>query len=94
MPAQTTPAETANLVLLEDLEDAGRTSELAESDLDALGAVADSIKTYLVKPRKDVGHPGARESSSGLRLWKPQDTLACSRVDRRRGRGSRCPIAA
>jgi hypothetical protein len=58
MPAQTTPAETANLFLLEDLEDPGRTSELAESDLDALRAVADSTKTYLVKPHKDVGHAG------------------------------------
>jgi hypothetical protein len=27
------PAQTTNLYLLEDLEDVGRTSELAESDL-------------------------------------------------------------
>jgi hypothetical protein len=39
------PAQTTNLYLLADLEDAGRTSELAESDLDALHAVADWIKT-------------------------------------------------
>jgi hypothetical protein len=30
------PGQTTDLFLLEDLEDVGRTSELAESDLDAL----------------------------------------------------------
>jgi hypothetical protein len=49
----------ANLFLLEDLEDVSRTSELAESDLDALRSVADWIKTYVVKPHKDlVGRAG------------------------------------
>jgi hypothetical protein len=52
MPTQT------NLFLLEDLEDAGKTSELAESDLDALHATADWIKTYVVKPHKDLGRAG------------------------------------
>ena len=52
------PAQTTNLYLLADLEDAGRTSELAESDLDALHAVADWIKTYVVKPHKDLGRAG------------------------------------
>ena len=42
----------------EDLEDIGRTSELAQSDLDALHAVADWIKSYVVKPHKDLGRPG------------------------------------
>jgi hypothetical protein len=42
------PAQTTNLFLLEDLEDVGRTSELAQSDLDALHAAADWIKTYVV----------------------------------------------
>jgi hypothetical protein len=37
MPAQ----NTAQLTLLQDLEDVARTSELAESDLVALRAVAD-----------------------------------------------------
>jgi hypothetical protein len=32
------PTQTANLFLLEDLEDVGRTTELEESDLDALKA--------------------------------------------------------
>ena len=52
MPTQT------NLFLLEDLEDVGNTSELAESDLDALHATADWIKTYVVKPHKDLGRAG------------------------------------
>jgi hypothetical protein len=52
------PAQTTNLFLLEDLEDVGRTSELAESDLDALHAVADWITTYVVKPHKDLGRAG------------------------------------
>jgi hypothetical protein len=38
------PPQTINLFLLEDLEDVGKTSELAESDLGALHAVADWIK--------------------------------------------------
>ena len=53
------PAETAaNLFLLEDLEDGSRTSELAESDLRALQAVADWIKTFVAKPHKDLGRAG------------------------------------
>ena len=52
------PAQTANLFLLEDLEDVGRTRELAEGDLAALEAVADWIKTYVVKPHKDLGRAG------------------------------------
>jgi hypothetical protein len=52
------PAQTTNLFLLEDLEDVGRTSELAESDLVALQAIADWIKTFAVKPHKDLGRAG------------------------------------
>jgi hypothetical protein len=52
------PAQTTNLFLLEDLEDVGRTSELAESDLDALHTVADWIKTFVVKPHKNLGRAG------------------------------------
>jgi hypothetical protein len=52
MPTQT------RLFLLDDLEDIGRTSELAESDLKALRAVADWIKTFVVKPHKDLGRAG------------------------------------
>ena len=53
------PAETAaDLFLLEDLEDVSRTRELAESDLGALQAVADWIKTFVATPHKDLGRPG------------------------------------
>jgi hypothetical protein len=52
------PTQTADLFLLEDLEDVGRTSELAESDLEALQAVADWIRTFVVKPHKDLGRAG------------------------------------
>jgi hypothetical protein len=58
MPAQTRPAETTSLFLLEDLEDVGRTSELAEGDLAALQATADWIKSFVVKPHKDLGRAG------------------------------------
>ena len=50
--------QTPDLFLLDDLEDVGRTSELAESDLDALQAVADWIKTFVVRPHKDLGRAG------------------------------------
>ena len=39
------PTQTTDLFLLEDLEDVGRTSELAEGELTALQAVADWIKS-------------------------------------------------
>jgi hypothetical protein len=52
------PAQTTNLFLLEELEDLSRTSELAERDRDALHAVADWIKTFVVKPHKDLGRTG------------------------------------
>jgi hypothetical protein len=52
------PAQTTNLFLLEDLEDVGRTSEFAESDLDALHAVADWIKMFVVSPHEDLGRAG------------------------------------
>jgi hypothetical protein len=58
MPAQTRPAETTNLFLLEDLDDVERTSEVAESDLEALHAVADWIRTFVVEPHKDLGRAG------------------------------------
>jgi hypothetical protein len=54
------PADTAaNLFLLEDLEDASRTRELAERELSALHAVADWINSFVAKPHKDLGREGA-----------------------------------
>jgi hypothetical protein len=52
------PTQSTNLFLLEDLDDARRTRKLAESDLEALQAVADWIKTFVVKPHKDLGRAG------------------------------------
>jgi hypothetical protein len=52
------PTQTTHLFLLEDLEDVGRTSELAESNLDALHAVADWTKTFVARPHKDLGRAG------------------------------------
>jgi hypothetical protein len=58
MPAQTGAAQSTNLFRLEDLEDTNRTSELAEGDLDALHAVADWIKSFVIRPHKDLGRAG------------------------------------
>jgi hypothetical protein len=51
-------AQTTNLFLLEDLEGSSRTRELADSDLSALRAIADWIKTFVVKPHTDLGRAG------------------------------------
>ena len=52
-------AQTANLYLLEDLDDVNKTKPLAKSDLDALRKVADWIKSFVTKPHKDLGREGA-----------------------------------
>jgi uncharacterized protein DUF6875 len=75
------PTQTSDLFLLEDLEDVGRTSELAESDLDALHAVADWIKAFVVRPHEDLGRagpvcpfvPGALERKT---LWLAPEQIA------------------
>jgi hypothetical protein len=51
-------AQDTNLFLLEDLDDTGRTSELARGDVDALRAVADWIRSYVIKPHQDLGRTG------------------------------------
>src|SRR5678816_88794 len=51
-------SEPTNLMLLEDLENSSRTSKLADSDLSALRTVADWIKTFVVRPHKDLGRAG------------------------------------
>jgi hypothetical protein len=50
--------QTTNLFLLEDLQDGGRTGELAENDLFALRSVAHWIKAFVAKPHPDLGRPG------------------------------------
>ena len=52
------PAMTTNLFLLQDLEAVSRRGELAESDREALQAVADWITTFVVRPHKDLGRAG------------------------------------
>jgi hypothetical protein len=54
----TSSAQTTNLFLLEDLDDAKRTGDLADSDLKALRAIADWIGSYVVEPSKDIGRDG------------------------------------
>jgi hypothetical protein len=81
MPAQTRPAQTTNLFLLEDLDDAGRTADLAESDREALQAIADWITAFVVKPHQDLGRagtvcpfvPGSLERKS---LWLAPERIA------------------
>jgi hypothetical protein len=75
------PTQTADLFLLEDLEDAGKTSELAGSDLEALQAIADWIKTFVVNPHQDLGRggtvcpfvPGSLERKT---LWLAPEQIA------------------
>jgi hypothetical protein len=75
------PTQTTNLFLLEELDDAGRTSELGESDLNALVAVADWIKSFVVGPHEDLGRagpvcpfvPGALERKT---LWLAPEQIA------------------
>jgi len=52
------PAQTNNLYLLEDLDDASKTRQLAKSDLAALRTVADWIKSFVARPSKDLGRDG------------------------------------
>jgi len=46
------------LFLLDDLEDASRTSDVAHVDLDALRDVADLITSFIAQPHKDLGRDG------------------------------------
>jgi len=48
----------SNLFLLQDLGESSRTRKLADSDLNALHAVADWIKTFAARPNKDLGRAG------------------------------------
>ena len=75
------PAQTTNLFVLEDLEDVRRTSELAQSDLAALEAVADWIKTFVVRPHQDLGRAGTvcpfvPESLERKTLWLAPEHIA------------------
>ena len=75
------PTQATNLFLLDDIEDVGRTSELAQSDRDALTAVADWIKAFVARPHKELGRggpvcpfvPGAWERNT---LWLAPEQIA------------------
>jgi Domain of unknown function (DUF6875) len=74
-------AQTANLYLLEDLDDASKTRQLAKSDLAALRTVADWIKTFVVKPHKDLGRAGpvcpfVPEALERKTLWLASEHIA------------------
>ena len=78
-------AQTNNLYLLEDLDDASKTRQLAKSDLAALRTVADWIKTFVARPHKDLGRegnecpfvPGALERKT---LWLATEHIASRSV--------------
>ena len=56
------PTQITDLFLFEDLADVGKASELAESDLDVLHAVADDVQGVVIP---DVGHFVAEEIPAG-----------------------------
>jgi hypothetical protein len=75
------PSQTTNLFLLEDLEDSGRASTLAESERSALRSVADWIKAFVVKPHEDLGRAGpvcpfVPESLERQLLWLAPEKIA------------------
>ena len=74
-------AQTANLYLLEDLDDASKTTQLAKSDLAALRTVADWIKSFVTKPHKDLGREGpvcpfVPEAMQRKTLWLASEHIA------------------
>ena len=73
-------AQTATLYLLEDLDDASKTRQLANSDLAALRTVADWINGFVARPHKDLGRdavcpfvPGSLERKT---LWLAPEHIA------------------
>jgi uncharacterized protein DUF6875 len=75
------PAQTANLFLLQDLQDSSRTGQLADSDREALQAVAGWITTFVVKPHQDLGRAGTvcpfvPESLERKVLWLAPEQIA------------------
>lgn len=56
---QSAQTQATNLYLIEDIEDGIATRGLAQSDLIALQAVARWIKTFVIKPHRDLGRSGS-----------------------------------
>ena len=64
------PTQTTDLFFLEDLEDAGATSGLAESDREALQAVADWIPSFVIRPHEDLADwKSFLDDEEWLGLW-------------------------
>jgi hypothetical protein len=79
------PAQTTNLFLLEDLEGSGKTSMLADGDLDSLRALADWINTFVTQPHQDLGRTGpvcpfVPESLERKALWLAPEHIASQSV--------------
>ena len=72
-------ARTSKLFLVEDLNDADRTRDLAEDDLKALHAVADWTKTFVAQANKDLGRSGAVCPFTALALEHKTLWLAAER---------------
>lgn len=74
-------APNSNLFLLHDLDNASRTSQLADGDLSALRSIADWIRTFVARPNQDLGRdgpvcpyvPGACERKT---LWLAPERIA------------------
>lgn len=75
------PPQNTNLFPLDDLDYVSMTRTLAESDLTALQAVAEWIRTFVAKPHKDLGRdgtvcpfvPAARERKT---IWLAPERIA------------------
>ena len=75
------PTQTANLFVLENLEDVSKTSELTEADRDALQAVAGWIRSFVARPNKDPGRAGpvcpyVPGAFDGKTLWLAPEQMA------------------
>ncbi len=75
------PTQTTDLFRLEELADGERTSELAEGDRAALQAVADWIRSFVVRPHEDLGRAGpvcpfVPESLERQVLWLAPERVA------------------
>jgi hypothetical protein len=74
-------AQTGNLYLLENLDDASETRQLTNSDLAALRAVADWIKSFVARPHKELGRDGpvcpfVPEAVQRKTLWLASEHIA------------------
>ena len=75
------PAQSTNLFLLQDLENSSITRELAARDLSALHSVADWIRTFVARPKKDLGRAGpvcpfVPVASERKTLWLAPEQIA------------------